>query len=330
MPLSSNSKINFSCKLTNSLNYSDTLALSPQTHLANADTGSTGHFMSFQDTPALLDVKLTTSPVVVTLPDGTRATSTHTAMLNFPTIPYAAQRVDVFPNWIGSLLSIGMLCDCGLTAVYTSTTVTIRDNKQNVVLTGTRSPSTKLWMVDLRSAPSSSSTVSHPSMFSAAVVTEPTGTHQQIVDYYVATMGSPATTTLISAIDKLYVQLPGITSSMLRKYPPSSVATSMGHLDQCRQGMWSTKIIDHDESESDLHPVPIPKTSSHQLVMTKVVYIEHPSQERHTDLTGSFPITAKSCARCLMFMICGNYIHIEPMKSRGKEEFVRAQRKLRS
>ena len=96
-------------------------------HLANADTGTTGHYMSFRDITVLTDVTPALSPVSVTLPDGSLATSTHTAMLNLPSLPMSARHVHVFPGWIGSLLSIGVLCDAGMTAVYTATTVTISD-----------------------------------------------------------------------------------------------------------------------------------------------------------------------------------------------------------
>jgi hypothetical protein len=84
----------------------------------------------------------TTSPVTVFLPDGSVAISTHTSTLDWPNIAVQARQAHVFPTFSGSLISIGLLCDCGYTATYDSNKVTIRDAK-NIILTGLRDPSTK-------------------------------------------------------------------------------------------------------------------------------------------------------------------------------------------
>ena len=80
----------------------------------------------------------TSNPVRVLLPDGSTAVSTHTGVLNLPALPMAARSVDIFPQWVGSLLSIGRLCDNGLSALYTASTVTISDGGGAVVLSGHR------------------------------------------------------------------------------------------------------------------------------------------------------------------------------------------------
>ena len=78
----------------------------------------------------------------VLLPDGSTAVSTHTGCLNLPSLPMQARKVDLFPNWVGSLLSIGLLCDHGLRAEYTKSTVTISDKEGAVILSGHRCPIT--------------------------------------------------------------------------------------------------------------------------------------------------------------------------------------------
>jgi len=166
-----------------------------------------------------------------------------------------------------------------------------------------------------------------PTCFSAAVVTEARGAQQEIVDYYVATMGSCSVSSLISAIDDKYIQLPGLTSAMLRKYPPSAIAVAKGHLNQARQGLRTTKVPDVlDETSSDLRPTPIPRSSRYESVVTKVVYQNPPTTVRHTDLTGRFPVTAHSGACYHLVMVCGNYIHVELMKSRESQHYVSAYR----
>jgi len=100
------------------------LSLAPPTHTrymhkTNADTGTTGHCMSYQDMSTLANIEPALHPITVTLPAGTTATSTHTALLNLPQLPLAARKVHLFPDFVGSLLSICILCDHGMTAVYT-------------------------------------------------------------------------------------------------------------------------------------------------------------------------------------------------------------------
>ena len=166
------------------------------------------------------------------------------------------------------------------------------------VLQGTRSASTNnIWVIDITGPVQPLST--------AAVITEATGSKQQIVDFYVAAMGSCALSTLERALLHSYVSLPGLDGTMLRKYGSTSVATSKGHLDRSRQGMRSTKhlVPQPSETDEDLHPPIVPRSSRTLLVVTKVVFIDHPSNTRH------FPVTSIDGNAYLMVMICGNYIH---------------------
>ena len=97
----------------------------------------------------------TSKPVVdgisVSLPNGQVIRSTHTATLNLLSLPLATRAAHLFPTLTGSLVSIGMLTDAGLTAIYTADAVMIQDATGTNVLSGTRSPSTRLWMIDLSS-----------------------------------------------------------------------------------------------------------------------------------------------------------------------------------
>ena len=293
--------------------------------------------MSFNDADALLDIQPTTKPLAVILPDGRQALSTHTALLNLPQLPLSARRVDVFPDFIGSLLSTGTLCDSGLTAVYTSSTVHFLNQSGTIVLMGTRSPSSRLWTVNIdpntdmaldmspSGAPNDPTTLS-----SSAVVTEATGTVQQIVDYYFATMGSCTPAALIAAIQDGYIKLPGLSVQMIRRHPPHSIAIAQGHLDQSPHGFRTTKLFDvpqlGDESQSDLRPSVTPRSSRYESVLTKVIYRSHPTDLRYTDLTGRFPVIAQSGASYDLVMLCGNYIHVETMSSRSQSDYVAAFR----
>ena len=48
------------------------------------------------------------------------------------------------------------------------------------------------------------------------------------------------------------------------------------------------------------------------------------SDLRHHDLTGRFSVTGFAGTQYLMVMICGNYIHIEPVNTRGQADYVKA------
>jgi hypothetical protein len=213
--------------------------------------------MSMRDSSNLVNVQTTASPITVMLPDGTTAISTHTALLNVPSLPLSCRLVHIFPHWHGPLLSIGLLCDAGMIAIYTAANVLILDSAGNLVLHGSRSPVDKIWLIDVSGPPPPPVATIRPttSLLSASVITEARGTQAQIVAYYHATMGSPSISTLEDALNRQFVQLPGLTLEMLRKYPPSSVATAKGHMDQFRQGMRSTKSTPSvGEDISDTHP----------------------------------------------------------------------------
>ena len=93
------------------------------THSINADTGTTGNFIALSDAAVLLNIRPAINGISVALPNGDIITSTHTATLNLPSLPLSARAAHVFPGLTGSLLSIGLLTDAGLTAVYTADAV---------------------------------------------------------------------------------------------------------------------------------------------------------------------------------------------------------------
>ncbi len=114
----------------------------------------TGNFIALPDTTVLLDIQPTANGISVSLPNGQQVIqSTHTATLNLPSPPLAARSTHIFPTLTGSLLSISMLTDAGLTAIYTADAVTIQDAAGITVLSGSRSPSIRLWMIDLPAPP---------------------------------------------------------------------------------------------------------------------------------------------------------------------------------
>ena len=96
-----------------------------------ADTGATGHYMALEDSKYLTNLNPVEHGILVELPNGSFIKSSHTALLDLPSIPAEARVAHVFPDLKSpSLLSIGALCDHGLTAIYDKHKVFIYDGNK--------------------------------------------------------------------------------------------------------------------------------------------------------------------------------------------------------
>ena len=195
--------------------------LSPHTSLGNTDTGTTGMFFAWKDSPALRELQETNHGVIVKQPDGSILKSSHIGILDIPTIgPTTAH---IFPTLVGSLISISVLADLGLTAIYSDKFVIIKQGEREV-LRGNRDRKTGLWMIDLALF-----TQTHTASLAIQVHTQ-----ADVAAFWHGTFGSPSLSTFTRAIDKNFIKLPGVTAKLMRKHFPNPLATSFGHLDQTR------------------------------------------------------------------------------------------------
>ena len=289
----------------------------PIQHLANADTGTTGHFFKCNNTNGLINYKQATEEekVKVQLPNGHFIVSSHVAELNIPALPAHARRVHIFPDLQGSLLSIGDICDAGCTAIYTADVVKIKDQWGAQILTGFRDALTRLWMIDVaKHSPAPPSMPRAPAAINA-VSQQPLDTVGDRVEFLSRTFGSPAESTLLEALDKGYFTFPGVTARTARRYrhrlrTPESAA---GHLDQVRQNNKARAL-----------PTPPADTDSDPTVVITHVYHEH----NHMDATGSFPITSHRGHNYIMVMFSegANYIKAIPFINRTQDSMLAAYR----
>lgn len=278
-----------------------------------------------------MNIKPATSPITVTLPDGSTAISSHVGTLNWPSLPDAARTAHIFPSFPNSLVSIGLLCDAGITAIYTSDKVELKVN-DTLIATGYRDSLTRLWMVDLIS-PNINSNHMQPAPAIVPVAASTTSssltkfTAARIASFYHAALFSPTLATLIEAVQRGYLSLPGFSVDFIRKHLTIPAATSKGHLNQTRSGQRSTKHTEiYDETTDDWYPLPRERISRQSAIITRVVRMYNPPGRLHVDLAGRFPITARSGAQYMLVMYNEdtNYIHIETMKSRKSSEYVLA------
>lgn len=300
-------------------------------HLANADTGTTGHYLSFCDVNVITNVQPLSpnTPVVVTLPNNSHIRATHSALLNFPHLPLAARHAYLFPHLTSSLISIGMLCDNGLTAHYHHDAVYIADAKGNVVLSGRRHEHSRLWMIDIASSADSLS--GPPSPTHSAALAVHFDSIADRVRFSHAAFGSPAPSTFIDAISKGFFNLPDLSLSQVRKHITPTFATMVGHMDQQRQHSHHPHSTHHN-TDHDLVSAtdrPLPDNSDQHLDVHIFDNDSIKDDEEHQlfmDLTGRFPVRSRSGNNYIMVFLSAshNYIHLQPMKNRSADECVRA------
>jgi hypothetical protein len=192
--------------------------------------------------------------------------STHEAELDVPGLPMAARRVHIVPDLaVHSLLSIGQLCDAGCEVTLTATDATIRYNN-SIALQGHRTPATGLWHLampsDKEHAESTNTQTNNKSneptltLAPQANASIGTATPAELVAFAHASLFSPALSTVgLALLAKGFIpQLPGLTTTTLRKHPPVSTAMVKGHLDQSRQNQRSTQPTTIPDDEEVITP----------------------------------------------------------------------------
>ena len=305
------------------------LGSSPPSLSPIADTGTTAHFFAV-DSPLLMNKQKTNSPLKVTLPDNSVITSTHTAELQLPSLPPEACRAHLFPS-LGntSLLSIGQLCDAGCTATFTASKVTVA-HKNQIILSGSRKNSTqRLWIIEL---PVGTQPATQHSALSAITMPHKAA---ELVKFYHAALFSPALSTLHKALQKnLLPTMPGLNLTTLKKYPPISVATHKGHMDQSRANQRSTKLqtthpAEPHAEEPDYFPPAIPAGTATHTIFAQVVNLT-PEGQIHTDQTGRFPTKSLKGNHYVMILYAydANAILQAPLKDRNAHTILEAYKML--
>ena len=114
------------------------------------DSGATSHFLC-TDAEAK-DVRPTNDPITVTIPDGTKLTSTHTRELDLPNLPKAARTGHILPGMSAySLISVVTLCNAGCRVTFDMIGVTVT-HRGRLVMEGRKCTRTGLWMVPISRA----------------------------------------------------------------------------------------------------------------------------------------------------------------------------------
>jgi len=314
---------------------SSSLAAAPVSQpFAYADTGATDHF--FTNTMPVLHKLPSSHPIQVTMANGTSVESTHTAMLPHTNLPSTTRTGHILPSLTTPLLSISKFCDAGYRAVFDATQVVIHDPQSDrPLLSGHRSPN-GLWKIPI---PCAATTPGPPRVVCAADIPEPPRvihaqdsqpgtlstaaanftihdtTVRQAVKYLHLCLFSPTKSTLLSAIrNNHFVGWPALTADAVQRHLQLTVPTILGHMDQQRQHVRSTRRPTPSATSTVLPP---PRGNQYAALADEVDHDTTITADEHTrthlaflsiqdvptgmvysDQTGNFPITSSrgACA----------------------------------
>ena len=216
------------------------------------DSGATSPFLCM-DAQAT-GVTPTKDPITVTIPDGTKLTSTHTRELDVPNLPKAARTGHILPGMSAySLVSVVTLCNAGCRVIFDMIGVTVT-HRGRLVMEGRKCTRTGLWMVPIsRTAtekggrtptitPINNSTPNEQhgnatwyqdtvhSHFAGNIIQ--TSSKAELAAYHHQSLGSPPMSTLLLVLKNhpnLFFTFPGLTYELINKHLPPSSATAKGH-----------------------------------------------------------------------------------------------------
>ena len=311
-------------------------------HMANADTGTTGNFLALKDINCLSNVREATSTesISVQMPNGKEIKSSHTGELHYPNLPGGGGiPAHVFKELQGSLLDIGGLCDLGLKAVFDKTAVYIVNTEcEEIVLSGTRDPDTRLWMIALQPitrtqenwAINAANIVADTEFMAEqkslpaqaahinAISEQKLDTAGDRVEHFSRVFCSAAESTLIKAVSQNWIRYPGITGNVLKRHRHRlrTHESAAGHLDQVQQNQ-----------KKGLHRATTLAVSNDEPQPINVLTYTH-EERNHMDATGGFPVTSHRGDKYILIMYSegGNYIKAITMKTRTKQSYLKAHK----
>jgi hypothetical protein len=100
-----------------------------------------------KNTP-MKNIRPTTNPLNINLPDGTIVKSSHISDLEIPGLPHVLEGHIMPELTVASLVGIRILCKLGCTVLFTDTVCYVRYQVKDV-LTGYKDPSTDLWVLPI-------------------------------------------------------------------------------------------------------------------------------------------------------------------------------------
>jgi hypothetical protein len=153
----------------------------------------------------------------------------------------------------------------------------------------------------------------------AAITHQTSSTPEELVAFAHAALGSPPLSTLETAMKKGYLPpFVGLSTVTLKKYPPSLEATTMGHMDNRRKNIQSTKPKANLAQEQDHFPDQPSDTKRTNMCFLAAA---EPRHIVYSDQTGRLPQPSSSGNNYLLvaYDYDSNAILMRPIKNRTAE-----------
>jgi hypothetical protein len=224
---------------------------------------------------------------------------------------------------VHNLLGLAPFADCGCEAVFTAHDFKLYHNK-DLLLNGKRY-SANLWHISLQGlqlpqqqtgGPDQPLEIDSPTITPVLLLHEDTRRDAKYVQFVHACMGSPPPTTFLRAVERGFLsganQFPRLTSKLVRKHMPNSLATAKGHLNKTATGQ------PHELSQSVSAHQRYHATNKQRLQSVKKVKpFDETAVPRsttiHLDYTGRMPTRGSSGTLYFLVACWGAYIHLEPL-----------------
>ena len=213
--------------------------------------------------------------------------STHAGTLPYPSLSPDATLVRVLPHLkSASLLSLGQICDDDCNVLLNKKHLHVFKHNQPLIH-GYRNPHDGLWDIPIP-------LTQHPAIahHKASVIIQKKTPRKTLVQFYHAACFSPSRSTFIKAIrNGNFQSWPGLTASLATKYLSATIPTRLGHMNQERQNLQSTK----DSDDDTFPPSEVPNLCTHEMMASLIPYSI--TSKAFGDFPGKFPYTSSRGAQ---------------------------------
>ena len=289
--------------------------------IAKGDSGATSHYLRSDHTKFLEKITDHTYGPSVLLPNNDVIQSTSTGRLKLHSdLSSRAQEAHILPQLGTSLISLGKLADDGCIILLDKSTLNVFKNFK-LLLTGTRNLRDGLWDIPLLPPNQHHYRRSTQLIHKSNVIIPRNKSPQTLVQYLHAALYSPTKSTLLHAVrNGHFLTWPGLTVSNVVKLLDETPATALGHLDQERQGLQSSKSYVPD---NDYFPPQAPQQTNEALAAI-ISFRQH--HKAYFDLIGEFPYPSSRGNKYLLVLYDhdSNAILTHPLKTRQGAEIKRA------
>ena len=263
------------------------------------------------------------------------------ATLPYHELPDDARKGDIIPGLQNDLVSVKKLADAKLTTVlhehgaevYPAQALTIIATTAPV-LRGCRDKA-GLWRVVTAQTPTTAQTLTRKSVSwhqqtKMESIVQPLAANAvfdlpsiaQAIKWHHASLGFPTKDTLIKSINNgHFVTWPLLTQHNVSKHFPESDETIMGHTNQQRQGVRSTK-----PKPAQPETVAVAEADNNERTNAIGLAVYKMTHTIHSDQTGRLPCRSRTGNQYIMVILHedSNYAFEEPMKNKSDEEMQRA------